>query len=426
MTNANSEALGPLAGIRVIGLEQYIAGPYCTLLLADAGAEVIKIERPGIGDRRRAIPPYAETSAGPIGAGFLSYNRNKKSVALDLKTGEGRAVYRDLVGASDVVVENMRPGVADGLGLGYESLRALNSRLVYAAISGFGRLPGREGPLGDRPAFDVVAEAMSGIMHLVGFEDRPPSGTTYGMPDIYSGLTTAYGIMLALFARTTTGEGQFVDSALYDNMLSLNEGMIATYSVTGRSPRRGRPENTYPRGAVRTRDGYIALSIPDETMWRRLCGVLERPDLLQDPRTCDSRARVENFEFVDETMESFFSVLTRDEAVGRLLDGGIPAGPVQTAEDVFACPQAEARGMLMTVDDPDLREFKLARTPLHFSAAPEPARRPPPRLGEHTGEVLREVLGYSDERVRRLAEAGTIGLAARSTLYGRSGRTGTR
>jgi len=233
MTHVNRASVRPLEGIRVIGLEQYIAGPYCTLLLADAGAEVIKIERPGLGDRRRGIPPYAETSSGPVGAGFLSYNRNKKSVALDLKTEEGRDAYRELVAASDVVVENMRPGVVDRLGLGYEALRESNPRLVYAAISGFGRLPGREGPLGDRPAFDVVAEAMSGIMHLVGFDDRPPSGTTYGMPDIHSGLTTAYGIMLALFARERTGEGQFVDSALYDNMLSLNEGMIATYSVTG-------------------------------------------------------------------------------------------------------------------------------------------------------------------------------------------------
>ena len=259
----------PLEGVRVVGMEQYMAGPYCTLLLADAGAEVIKIERPGTGDPRRLMPPFAKKNGARKAAGFMAYNRNKKSLGLDVTSEEGRCVYRKLVQVSDVVVENLRPGSLDKRGLGYEALKELNPRLVYAMISGFGRLPGYEGPYSRRPAFDIVAEAMSGIMHLVGFEDKPPSWTIYGMADIYSGLVTAFGVMQALYMRERTGVGQLVDSAMYDNMLALNEGMVAVHSVAGQSPHRGRPKNIYPRGAYATKDGYIAVNIPDERLWQR-------------------------------------------------------------------------------------------------------------------------------------------------------------
>ena len=182
----------PLTGVRVIGLEQYMSAPYCTMLLADAGAEVVKIERPGRGDPRRSIPPYAVNEEGQrVAGGFIGYNRNKKSLALNLREEEGRQIFRDLVRISDVVVENLRPGAMDKLGLGYEPLKAINSRLIYAAISGFGRLEGYTGPYSERPAFDIVAEAMSGMMNLVGFADRPPSWTIYGLADVYSGMVTA-------------------------------------------------------------------------------------------------------------------------------------------------------------------------------------------------------------------------------------------
>ncbi len=212
----------PLSGIRVTGLEQYMAGPYCTMLLADAGAEVIKIERPGRGDPRRAMPPFAERGDTRKAAGFMAYNRNKKSLALDLGKAEGQEVFRRLAARSDVVVENLRPGAMEKQGLGHAALRELNPRLIWAAISGFGRLPSHLGPYSDRPAFDIVAEAMSGIMHLVGFADKPPSWTIYGMADVQTGMVTAYGIMQALFMRERTGQGQLVDSAMFDNMLALN------------------------------------------------------------------------------------------------------------------------------------------------------------------------------------------------------------
>ncbi len=405
----------PLSGIRVVGVEQYMAGPYCTMLLADAGAEVIKIERPGTGDPRRAMPPFVEKDGVRKAAGFMGYNRNKKSVALDFRNEKGQEVYRRLVAKADVIVENLRPGSMDRLGLGYDAVHELNPRVVYAVISGFGRLAGYEGPYSDRPAFDIVAEAMSGIMNLVGFDDKPPSWTIYGMADIYSGMVTAYGIMQALFMRSRTGQGQLVDSAMYDNMLSLNEAMAALYSVAGQSPQRGRPRNAYPRGAYKARDGYVAVNVPDERIWRRWCETMGRPELIDDPRTDSGTARSSNRAFVDELIASWFAGLTRSEAVERLNKAGVPTGPVHTAEDVFACPQVQARGMLMRIHDPDVGDYQFARTPPHLSTAPELPAEPAPHLGEHTRPVLQDLLGYTREQLDELVAEGIVGVNQNNT-----------
>ncbi len=398
----------PLSGIRVTGLEQYMAGPYCTLLLADAGAEVIKIERPGSGDPRRAMPPFAEKGGVKKAAGFMAYNRNKKSLALDLRKPEGQQIFKKLAARSDVVVENLRPGSMEKMGLGYDSLKVHNPRLVWAVISGFGRLPGFQGPYSDRPAFDIVAEAMSGIMHLVGFEDKPPSWTIYGMADIYSGLVTAFGIMQALLMRERTGRGQFVDSAMFDNMLSLNEGMIALYSVAGQSPHRGRLKYAFPRGAYRTRDGYIALNVPDNIIWGRLCRAMGRDDLIEDERSATGTARAANADALEPVIEGWLAALSRDEAVATLNAAGVPTGPVNTAEDVFADPHVEARGMLLDIDDPEVGAYRFARTPPHLSEAPEPPAAPSPSLGQHTRPILETLLGYSAAEVDALAAAGVV------------------
>ncbi len=401
----------PLSGIRVVGTDQYMAGPYCTMLLGDAGAEVIKIERPGSGDPRRAMPPFAERDGKKKAAGFMGYNRNKKSVALDIRSDAGKEVFRRLMAASDVLVNNLRPGALTRMGFGYADLKTINPRLIYAVISGFGRLQGYQGPYGDRPAFDIVAEAMSGIMHLVGYEDKPPSWTIYGMADIYSGMVTAYGVMQALFMRERTGEGQMVDSAMYDNMLSLNESMLALYSVAGQSPHRGRPRNAYPRGAYRTKDGYIALNVPDERIWQRLAEAMGHPELADDERTCSGPARAANRGFLDPIIDAWMENLTRAEAVDKLNAVGVPTGPVYTAEDVFECPQVEARGMLMTVNDREVGEYRFARTPPHLSAATELPANPAPRLGEHTRAVLEGMLDYTPGEVDTLAADGVVQLA---------------
>ena len=402
----------PLSHIRVIGLEQYMAGPYCTMLLADAGAEVVKIERPVSGDPRRSMPPFVERGGVRKAAGFMAYNRNKKSLALDLRNPKGKEIYHALAVKADVVVENLRPGSMDRMGLGYEALKSLHPRLVYAIISGFGRLQGYQGPYGDRPAFDIVAEAMSGIMHMVGFEDKPPSWTIYGMADIYSAMVTAYGIVQALFMRERTGEGQLVDSAMYDNMLSLNESMVALHSVAGQSPRRGRPRNAYPRGAFHARDGWIALNVPDDRIWSRLCEAMGRADLIEDKRSNTGTARSENSAFLDPIIEDWLAALTRDEAVDRLNAAGVPTGPVHTAEDIFACPQVAARGMLMPVHDPEVGDFEFARTPPHLSAAPELPAEAAPSLGQHTREILESLLDYSSQEIDDLAEQGVIQVGA--------------
>ncbi len=398
----------PLDGIRVIGLEQYMAGPYCTMLLADAGAEVIKIERPGRGDPRRAMPPFAEKDGVKKAAGFMGYNRNKKSLALDLQKPEGQEVLRDLIKTADVVVENLRPGAMKKIGLTYEALNPDHSKLIWALISGFGQLEGYRGPYSDRPAFDIVAEAMSGIMHQVGFDDKPPSWTIYGMADVYTGMVTSYGIMQALFMRERTGRGQLVDSAMFDNMLSLNEAMVALHSVAGQSPRRGVPKNLFPRGAFQCSDGYIALNVPDNIIWERLCTAMVRPDMITDDRCKDGTARAANAGYIQPIIDDWLSVMTREDAVNTLNEIGVPTGPVNRAEDVFADPHVKARGLLMPIDDPEVGEFEFARSPLFLSEAPDLPNAPAPALGQHTTEVL-EGLGYDAGRIAALKDAGVVG-----------------
>ncbi len=400
----------PLSGIRVIGLEQYMAGPYCTMLLADAGAEVIKIERPGTGDPRRQIPPFAEKDGTRKAAGYMAYNRNKKSVALNVREPEGQEVLRRLVQVSDVVVENLRPGALEKLGLGPEGMRSLNPGLVYAMISGFGRLPGYESQYAQRPAFDIVAEAMGGVMDLVGFQDRPPTFTLYGLADVYSGMVAAYGVLQALFMRERTGKGQLVDVSLLDNMLALNERMVALYSVTGKEPRRGKLEHLWPRGAYRCADGYVALNVPDDGIWARLAHAMGRPDLVEDPRSANGSSRAANEDFLQPILEAWLANKSREEVVDTLNAAGMPTGPVYTARDVFTDPHFQVRGMLPVIHDPEVGPYAFARTPPHLSDAPEIPLSASPALGAHTREVLQGLLGYSPSEVETLEKAGVIGL----------------
>ena len=400
----------PLTGIRIIALEQYMAGPYCTMLLADAGAEVIKIERPGSGDPRRHIPPFAEKDGTRKAGGFMAYNRNKKSFCLNVQSDEGKTIYLDLVKSADVVVENLRPGSTDKLGIGYKDLKVINPKLIYAAISGFGRLEGYKGPDSDRPAFDIVAEAMSGIMHLVGFEDKPPSWTIYGMADVYTGLCTSYAITQALFQREKTGKGQFVDSAMLDAMISLNERMVMLYTMTGEEPHRGRLKHLYPRGAFKCKNGYLAMNVPDDLVWARLCKSMEREDLIDDVKSNTGTARAANGDFLGPIIEEWLSKKTRDEAEKILNENGVPVGSVYTAKDIFESEQVKARRSLIDIEDPDVGTYQFARGPVMLSDAPEIETNPAPDLGQHTHEILSSILGYSDEQINELINSNTIGI----------------
>lgn len=395
----------PLDDIRVISLSQYMSAPYATMLLADMGAEIIKIERPGTGDPRRSIPPFpeeAENEEDAIGGGFMAYNRNKKSVALNLKTDEGVQAFKDIAAESDVLVENMRPGSMESLGIDYDTLKEINPGLIYASISGFGKLEGYRGPYTDRPALDIVVEAMSGIMQLNGFEDRPPQWTIYGMADLYSGLVTAFSIMLAVHQRERTGEGQYVDTAMYDSLLSLNERMVMLYSFTEEMQPRGRLRHQGPRGAYLAEDGYVALNVPNDAMWESLCEVMDRTDLIEDERTATGPSRAQNDDFVREVIEDWLAGKTQSEACKLLNDAGVPTGPVQTAEEIFEDPQVEAREMLVDIEDPEYGEQTFARTPMRLSDAEEIEKSPAPRLGEHTRDILADIGGYSDDKITEL------------------------
>ncbi|MFQ6678356.1 MAG: CaiB/BaiF CoA transferase family protein [Fidelibacterota bacterium] len=399
----------PLSGIRVVALEQYMAAPYCTMLLADAGAEVIKIERPGSGDPRRSIPPFAQGPNGEKKAGgFMAYNRNKKSVALNIRSEEGKNIYKELVRTADVVVENLRPGATDKMGIGYNDLKKENPKLIYAAISGFGRLEGYRGPDSNRPAFDIVAEAMSGIMHLVGFEDQPPSWTIYGMADVYSGVCTSFGITQALFMRERTGKGQFVDGAMLDTMLSLNERMVMLYSISGIEPHRGRLTHLYPRGAFQCSDGYLALNVPDDQIWSRLCKTMERDDLIEDERSINGTARASNAKFLRPIIDEWLSKKTREEAEELLNENGVPVGSVYTAKDIFSSEQVSKRKALVEINDPDVGTYTFARGPVMLSESPEIETNPAPSLGQHTAEILKEILHYSDKRIIELEHSQII------------------
>jgi len=407
-----SDIQRPLAGIRVIGLEQYMSGPYCTMMLADAGAEVIKIERPGQGDPRRSIPPYAERDGKKKAFGFMAYNRNKKSLALNVQSESGREILCKLAAVSDVVVENLRPGSMAKIGLDFDSLRTVNPRLVYAMISGFGRLPGFQTDYSNRPAFDIVAEAMSGVMNLIGFEDKPPTYTLYGLADVYSGVIATCGILQALFMRERTGEGQLVDVSLTDNMLALNERMVALYSVTGKEPERGKLDHLWPRGAYKCADGYVALNVPDDIVWARLATAVGRPDLVDDHRSTDGTSRAANAAYLQPIIEGWMADKTRQEVVDTLNEAGMPTAPVYTARDVFDDPHFKTRGMLVDIEDPTVGSYTFARTTPHLSASPEIVKQPSPALGQHTREILEGVLGYEPGRVDELAGEGVVGLTS--------------
>ncbi len=405
-----SKARFPLDGIRVLAAEQFLSGPMCTMWLGDLGAEVIKVEAPGKGDPRRSLPPTLRNEAGEsISGTFMDVNRNKKSITLDLKSEAGRRIFKELAAHSDVIVENMKPGTMERLGLDYPVLRTVNPRIIYAALSGFGRMEGYRGPYSDRPAFDPVVQAMGGIMDRVGEADGPPLLAIAGTADRVTAIVTGYAIVAALFMRERTGIGQMVDIAMYDSMLPLNERAISMYSYTRKVLSRGKDELYAPIGSFRVRDGWVALLVVGEDQWQRFCQAVGRPDLFEHPLCRGTSTRVSNWKsFLKPIVDEWMAAHTRDEVVDTLNAHGVPAGIVQSSEDLFHCPQVEARHMLLEIDDPVAGRQKLANNPFRFSEAPEKPPIRPPRLGEHNREILSGVLGYSDAEIDHLAQAGVL------------------
>ncbi len=399
---------GPLSDLRILDLTQALAGPFGTALLADLGADVVKIEPPR-GDMARVLPPWPKDFAPPgsgqtggcdYGGYFASINRNKRSVVLDLTKDEDRARFLELVESADAVVENTRVGVMDRLGVGYEKLRERNRKIVYAAIRGFGDPRTGRSPYADWPAFDIVAQCMGGVVGITGPKDGVgfPNGASIG--DIFPGTLMALGVVSAIHAARLTGEGQFLDVAMYDAMVALCETILCNYSYVGRElgPRGTGHPNLCPFDVYETTDGAVAIAAPTENHWAVLCDVIGRREWVTDERTRDVHRRSANREVVNEAISAWTRTRTKREIVD-LLGGKVPVGPVNTAPDLFADPHVKARGMLAEIDLPgDNPRVTIAGTPIKFAATPAGVYRRPPRLGEHTEEVLAVLKGRSKEK----------------------------
>ena len=400
----------PLEGLRILDLTRALAGPFCTMMLGDLGADVIKLERPGSGDESRGWgPPFVGEAYGPYpgeSAYFIAANRNKRSITVDLKAPEGREIVCGLAARSDVLVENFRTGTLDEMDLGYNDLRGVNPRLVYCSISGYGRT----GPYADRPGYDFVIQAEGGMMGITGPEEGPPYRVGIPIVDITAGMFSATAILAALRARDVTGEGQLVDLSLLDTQAALLTNVASNYLVGGEGPRRlgNAHPNITPYEAFRARDRWFALAAANQKQWAILCQAVGQPALKDDPRFADNNARVANRAALRAALDEAF--LARDATAWLELfqAAGLPCGPINSVPEVFAHPQAEARGLVEQADHPTAGTLRFPGFPYKLSATPAAVRRPPPRLGEHTEEVLVEVLEYSVEDVATLRECGAV------------------
>ena len=384
---------GPLTGVRVVDLTRALAGPFCTMLLADLGADVVKVEAPE-GDSTRFGGPFTtEDTEHAYGGYFASINRNKRGIVLDLHDEAARASLLELVDDADVLVENFRAGIMDRLGLGYEVLHERNPRLVYAAIRGFGDPRTGESPYVDWPAYDVVAQAMSGVVSITGTADGETVRVGHSIGDLYPATLAAVGLLAAVVHARATGEGQFVDVAMYDALVALCEAAVYRWSYTGTvvQPTGNSHPQLAPFDIYPTSDGGCAIAAPTPKHWELLCEAIDRADLLDDDRTRTNRERVANAAFVREVMTGWTSRRTTAEVV-ELLGGRVPVGPVQRAPDLFADPHLEARQMLVAVDHPGSSRPAVFPAPaVKLTATPAAVWRPAPRLGEHTEEVLAEL-----------------------------------
>ncbi len=400
----------PLEGIRVIDITRALAGPYCTMMLGDLGADVIKVERPGFGDESRGWgPPFVGEPYGPYpgeSTYFLAANRNKRSLTVNFKSEEGLKIIHNLVKISDVFIENFRTGVLDKMGLGFETLRELNPGLVYCSISGYGRT----GPYADRPGYDVIIQAEGGMMSITGPKEGPPSRVGIPIVDINAGMFASTSILAALRARDISGKGQQVDISLLDTQVALLTNVASNHLIGGLGHRRlgNAHPNLTPYEIFQAKDRWFAMGAGNEKQWKTLCEILSAPQLLDDPRFATNGDRVANRSALVAALSDLFSKRDADEWLSQLQEAGLPCGPINTIPEVFAHPQSEARGLAIDTEHPTVGPIRLTGFPYKLSDTPAEIRRPPPLLGEHNQEVLAELLSYSDDDVARFKEDGVI------------------
>ena len=407
MNGPSSErAHGPLHGVTVLELAQIMAGPSCGALLADLGADVIKVEKmPGGDDTRR----YAEPSVNGESAAFMMMNRNKRGIALNLKTDGGQRVLKRLAARADVLTENYRRGALDRLGLGVEALRAINPALIYCSISGYGRT----GPAADKGGFDLIAQGVSGLMSITGEPGRPPVKVGSPVTDMNAGLLAALGIVSAYVHRLKTGQGQFVDTSLMEAGIHLTAWQAAIFFATGTSPG---PEGSAhvlaaPYQAFPTADGWINIGGANQANWERIARLVQAPELITDPRFIDNSARMAHREALTELLGEHLRTQPTSHWLQAFDAAGIPAGPIQTIAQMAADPQTLAREMVVDLDHPVAGRTQALGVPVKLSATPGSVRRPAPTFGQHTREVLREN-GFDEAEIERLADEGAIGMGS--------------
>ena len=403
-----------LGHIRVLDLSRVLAGPWCSQNLADLGADVIKIERPGVGDDTRAWgPPYAKDGDGKDtseAAYYLSANRGKRSLTVDIASAEGQALIRDLARQSDVVLENFKVGHLKRYGLDYDSLRALKPDLVYCSITGFGQ----DGPYAHRPGYDFLIQGMGGLMSITGERDDLPGGgpqkAGVAITDLMTGMYATVAVLAALTHRDRSGEGQLIDMSLLDVQAAMLANMGSNYLTSGKAPKRmgNAHQNIVPYQSFACADGHIIVAIGNDGQYRKLVELGQRPELGSDPRFTTNPLRVQHREILVPLLAAMIKTRTRDNWIAALENVGVPCGPINDIGDVFDNPQVRARGVAIEMAHPAAGKVKLVRSPMLLSATPVRATLPPPMLGQHTEQILREVLGRSAEQILALREKGVV------------------
>jgi len=392
----------PLKGIRVLDLSRVLAGPYCTMILGDLGADVIKVEPPEGDETRSWGPPFLGTES----AYYLCVNRNKRGMVVNLKSAQGQKIIKELARRSDILVENFRPGTLERFGLDDAALRADNPRLVYCSISGFGQT----GPLRDRPGYDFMIQAMGGLMSFTGEPDGEPMKVGVAVTDIVAGLYAVIAIQAALQARQKSGEGQYLDISLFDTQLAWLANVASNFLISGNLPRRygNAHANIVPYQSFAARDGYFALAVGNDRQFQRLCDLIGHPEWSRNPLFATNSARVEHRDEICPLLQAVFLQRRAREWLAMLEQAEIPCGPINTLDRVFAESQVAARQMRVEMEHPVTGIIPLVGSPLKMQATPVAYHLPPPRLGEHTSQVLEEVLGYSGQQVRNLMSEGVL------------------
>ena len=385
-----------LEGIRVLDFTQVLAGPFCTMNLADFGAEVIKMERPVTGDGSRIFGPFLNGQSGY----YTLVNRGKKGITLDLK--RGKDIIYEMVKSCDVVVENFKPGVMAKLGYSYEQLKAINPRIIYCSVSGFGQ----KSPLRDLPSYDIVAQGMSGMMDITGYPDGRPARVGSSLGDVSAGLYAVAGILLALYHRERTGEGQMVDVALLDSVFAFIETNIVRHTIGGIHPTRvgARHPLSAPFDLYQCKDGMVIIAVASDPHFAKLCDLIGQPDLIKNPKFDSDPHRSINDVELKEILEAFFKDYTVDEAIAMMSERGIPCGPLCTVDQACQNPSILERNMLVEIDQPGMGHVKITGNPMKLSETPPDPAHPAPLLGQDTEDVLENVFGFKPEQVEKWKE----------------------